>query len=348
MPTLFDSLSKNLTSQAASPPMFAPQQADVASGLRAKSGKAPTSSTAPKASNVGESAATGLATATVDAAAGNSALAGAKVENAAQTQQAKIDAADATLASQTRSAQAQQAQQAQLAGESTQATEQMATSQNLVQEQLKIAQINNSADQTLRSLAAEKETSVDNIFQGFESSEKELLYRRDASELEQIGFNLAMRDRAYVDEINRIGAERDLNDKLNFKAEMQDLVLGTELSNAMDEMGFKTKLNASQREWDYYIASIDVESAERLASAAVQDAGRMAMIGATGSLAKAGTDGYSAKEKGAFDSDYQNYRQSGGRESYANYNTQYDTGGIDTEDGVDTDTADSSYGGQNA
>ena len=152
----------------------------------------------------------------------------------------------------------------------------------------------------------------------------------------------------YSSTINRIGYERELNDKLNFRDEMHVLVFGDNLDAVMSDMGAKSALNASQREWDYYIASIDPESAAKIASATAKDEAKTAMIGAAGSLAKVGVDAASsANDKGTFDSDYQRYKDSGGDDSYAKYSKAYDTGGINTnpDSSKNIETVESSYGG---
>lgn len=289
MQTLFDSLQKKLGDNTLTP--LAPQQAGVAAALRAKSGKAG-ASTSPAASNLGEAGAVANANAQAGQVQQAGQIQAANIGQQAQAQDAKVDAAQQDMASQRRIAQQGLATQGQVASETRAANEGMALDKVDFDEGQRTELLNVKADQALRELASERGISIDNIFREFDRSEKELAFRKDAAQLEQTGFILAMRDKQYLDELNRVGAERDLQDKLNFQDEMNRIVLGDELDKLFDELNFKRGLNANQREWDSYIASLDVHSAISMANAAIQDDSRNQMISGVGNTAKAGVDAY--------------------------------------------------------
>lgn len=308
MTTLFESLQKKLSSPDS--PLLAPRQDTIASALRAKTGKATTSST-PKASNLGEQVALDQG-ATALAQQGQAGAVQAQGLGAAAEQQADSQAtAQRGLEAQGSMAQSALATQATAAAEQTAAQQQQALQSIGFNEAQKVDLLNANADQKLRELAGERGLSIDNIFREFARSEAELVFRRDAAELEQTGFLLSMRDKSYVDELNRIATERDLNDKMNYKDEMTRLVMGDELDKLMDELDFKRGLNANQREWDQRLASISEESALAIAQAAVRDEQRRTMVEGIGNTAKAGIDIYSKQGTGMFDADYQKAKEQG-------------------------------------
>ncbi len=289
MTTLFDSLKRKLSGDGEDPTVLAPQQATIADTLRAKTGKA-TSAGTPGASNLGEQAAT--TTATTQLAQGSLAgrLAGLSVQQAAEGQAQQAQTAANVEAANTRMQEQGLATQRQAATSQTTATEQGGVQAAQLGETMKVTALNAAADQELRKLAADKQLNVDNIWRDFKTSEQELQYRKDAAQLEQTGFVLAMRDKAYVDELNRIGTERDLTDKMNYKDEMERVVLGDEMDKLMSDMDFKRSFNANQREWDTKLAGMSYDAALQIAQAAIAQDSKNQMFSGAGEAAKAGID----------------------------------------------------------
>ncbi len=290
MATLFDSLQKKLNGDDEENTL-APEQGSLAAALTAKGGKAG-AATGPAASTVGESTATAAGTSALDQGRQTGQLMGAQVGA-----QAGAEAAAAkTAAAGSAAAQREQAQTLATQAAGAQATvtqgEQQATSQINAKESLNVDQINAKADDTIRQLAADKSMSVDNIWREFTASSQDLAFRKDAAKIEEIGFTMAMRDKAYVDELNRIGAERQLTDKLNFQDESNRIQMGDALDQTMGQIQFKEALNADQRAWDIKLAQMSDEAAVMLAQAAISDAGKNQEISGAGEVMKAGINYY--------------------------------------------------------
>lgn len=290
MPTLFESLQSNLANPDELTTL-APQQKSIASALQAKSGKAASTST-PGASSIGEQATAAAGQTGIDQQRQAGALAATQLGSQVEQQAAKVETAKNALASQDRTVTSGLASQAQGAAEATAASEQQGLGQVAFAEGQRVEQLNVTADQKFRELASEMGMSTDNIFRDFARSNQELAYRKDGARLEEVGFVLAMRDKSYMDELNRIGTERDLKDQLNFKEEMTKLVWGQQLDLAMDDMGFKTILNADQRTWNEKLGGIDIQTALQLAKATLADEQTSQMISGAGNTAKAGVDVY--------------------------------------------------------
>lgn len=286
--SLFDTLQKKLGEE---PAQLAPQQKSLQASLRAKSGKA-TAAGGPAASNMGEQTTMAAGQTALDQGAQSGALQGVQIGQAATAQQQQADQAQANLASQGQLA--REGMAAQRAG----ATEQIAHNQEqglgavAFNEEQRVEMFNATADSKLRELASERNLSVDNIFRDFERSSKDLAFRKDAAELEQLGFTLSMRDKAYMDELNRIGAELDLKDKMNFQDEMTRVLMGEETSMLMDDLGFKSGLNADQRTWNEQLASMDLDAAMSLAAATTKDEMNQMMWQGGAEAVKTGTAAY--------------------------------------------------------
>lgn len=337
MPTLFDKLEKKLSGASNDVQLFAPQQAGIAGALRAKSGKGPGGGGVPAASNLGEQSAIGSAQSTLQQGAANAAIAGAKLGVAADTQAQKIAGAEAALANQASQANKALATQAQASGEQIQAQQDQAMAGLRADESRKVELLNHQASSQLKQLAADRGLTVDNLFRDFDFSERELAFRKDAARLEQLGFMMAMQDRAYLDELNRIGIERDLTDRIAYAEEMQNTIFGQNMSMVIDDLGFRRKLGDNQREWDRVLASMDLESAMAIAAAQARDANTTAMWSGGGAAVKAGID-YAVKKPAKSPTptqDYKNYQGTGGeltQEEYEDkYGTETPTGGYQTD-----------------
>ncbi len=229
MPTLFDELQKKL-GVSSTPALAAPQQQTIQNVLSAKSGKQTSGTGAPGASNLGEQSAIQQGQAASAQQAVQGAAQGAAIGAAADAQASKTATAKSALDSNATIANDALATAGSVATQQRGAAEAAATDSANFQEGQQTEVINVKADQALRQLAADHDLTVDNIFRDFHKSEQDLAFRKDAAELEQRGFLLAMRDKSYIDELNRIGSERDLSDKLNFKEEMNRVVLGDQAS----------------------------------------------------------------------------------------------------------------------
>jgi hypothetical protein len=286
---LFDEISKRLasTERAGGPQVGQSQIEDV---LRAKKGRA----AGPQGP-----AATGLAAQATeqqpDALAGR--LAGAQLGAAAEAQKAQQGIQARGLEQQAQLGREQLATQGQITHDQLKASEEQARSRRTAEENMKLDSIQNTATQKLRELTSQRGLALDDMFQGFRQSNQELAFRKDAAELEQLGFTLAMSDRAYLDELNRVGRERQLTNDLRFREEMANLTFGAETAALADDLGFMEELNASNRIWEKELTKLSSGDKLDLARAMIQDSNRRQMWTGVGNIATAGLEYNEAKEK---------------------------------------------------
>jgi hypothetical protein len=131
--------------------------------------------------------------------------------------------------------------------------------------------LNAQAEQTLRDLASQRNVQLNDIFSQYQFEATELEDRRDAAQLEQQAFLLALRDKDYLEQLDRIGRQRQLQGDLQFQDEMERLVLGDRLDNLLKEIDFKTDRSATQRDYLKQLRQIDIDSALEVARANISD-----------------------------------------------------------------------------
>lgn len=287
---LIDALQKRLKSRPQATPI-ASQQEQIQKTLAAGTGKA-IEAGGPGASHIGEQVAIGG----TQAAEKQIQLQGQQI--AASLGQAKKELEEKKKLTSQQLAQKQAISEAALAQKQALGVQEIDTQQELNTKRIQAAEtqqikkINNSAIQGLKQLASTRKVTIDNIFKSFEFETKELEFRKDAAKLEQVGFLLAMRDEAYIQELNRIGTERNLREQLEFDAELQSILLGDQTQALLDELGFQRSYNQSEREFKIKMANIDIESAIKLAAQQIDHANRIAIAEGAIEATKGGAEAY--------------------------------------------------------
>jgi hypothetical protein len=249
----------------------------ISGGLRAKRGKAGGGLGAPKSSNLAEQAARsqGRAAMATQSLMGRMASTGAE-QSAGQVKQ-KGDIQRKQLASQAKQTRANIGLAEQQQAMELQSAKMGAAKKRASSERMKIRQVNAAADQRIDALVAEKDLMIDDLFDQFARSEKELEFRRDGANIEQLGHELALRDRTYLDELSRIGRERELQDNLNFVEESRRLILGNEVDSLIEELDWRRAFDAKERDFNYKIKNMSFNDAYKVFEAETKAANQKAM-----------------------------------------------------------------------
>ena len=151
--------------------------------------------------------------------------------------------------------------------------------------QRKLRSINSQAEAQLRALSAQGRMDADDLFADFKRSTQELEFRQDAAQLEQLGTLLALQDRKYVDELNRIGERRKLYDQANWAKEKARIIYGETLDGLMRDLNFQRGEDVSNRDYQRQLAQVDIDTAIAMANAAMRDEASRAMWEAGTSVA---------------------------------------------------------------
>jgi hypothetical protein len=204
-----------------------------------------------------------------------------KIQEAGQAQQQQFDLArQGAIAEQARNL-------GTLAGQETLQHQELDASK-----QRKLQGISAQSESSLRNLAAQSQMEVDDIFANFERSDKELAFRRDGAQLEQLGTLLALQDRKYTDELNRIGESRKLYDQKSWNEEKARIIYGANLDSLMKDLNFKRGEDITNRAFQDQLSQISIDQALAMADAAMKDSQQKAMMqaGTSAISTAAGTD----------------------------------------------------------
>lgn len=292
MANLYDALQKRQSNQKQqalnvnSGPSIAQTTADLLGTKTGKAGAA--SAAAPKASNLAEGAATDAANLSINQAASETGLAAKSLGVKEQAQTADVAAQENALASQKRVADTQMAAGAASAREANAQKQNLGIETLLAKEQMDTDRISSAAEQRIATLLSEKKMTEKDLFQQFDHDNRELAYRRDATELEALAQSLALRDKAYVQTIEAIGQERGLRDEIAFKKETQRLMFGEELNQVLSQLQWTEADLEADREFQKRLAAMDISAATVILDAQLKSQATAQAISGIGTLATQG------------------------------------------------------------
>lgn len=98
----------------------------------------------------------------------------------------------------------------------------------------------------------------------FERSKGTIDLARDKSSLEQLGFQLRLQDKSYLDNLQREGSARRLGDQQDFNQAMAESVLGDNQEVLEKNLGNKSILDADDREFKKSLANMDAADAYKM------------------------------------------------------------------------------------
>lgn len=174
---------------------------------------------------------------------------------------------------------------------------------------------------TEQSLATQDEFTRQNeaLLNSYQQGIKQLNLQKDKSRLEQLGFDLRLGNNQYIDNLQREGARARLDSKIAFSEALQRSIWDDEQDLFNDSLEFRSLMGSDQRAFTDKMAQMDLDFAMQVANAQAQEANQRQMWGAIGSLTSAGIQTYGEYKKGSFDSEYQDYKDQGGTQSYSGY-----------------------------
>jgi hypothetical protein len=287
MATLLDTLQQRL---ASAPAPAAQPQLNIAEVLRAKKGKGGATQGGPAASSIGAGIAADVGQQQLAQQQQTGQLAAQQLGAQQTDLQQKQQLAQEQLQQNQRMFQGNVAGQVQQATVGSQAQEQLANQQRQANTELKVKDLNDKASLALQSLAAERKLTRDNIFSDARMDNKQLEFRQDAADLEQKAFVLALGDKEYLNELGRIGQQRNLQDDVAFNKEMQSVIFGNDLTKVMDQYGFQAGQNVKERDLKKQLAELSNGQIIEMANAAAKAANMQAAWSAGGSALSKGAD----------------------------------------------------------
>lgn len=150
----------------------------------------------------------------------------------------------------------------------------------------------------LRELAAARNITEQDIYAEVAKSQSALGLEKSKSVIEQLTHYAAMSDQDYLNQIKSIGAQRRLDDDLNFRKEAVRVAMGTDMQSLNRQFDFKRLLNMDSRAAKEELSKMDINTAIDLAKQASKEQAYTNMIVGTTEATRAGAN-YYAKTKAA-------------------------------------------------
>ena len=219
------------------------------------------------------------------------------IQQGTQEQKAALDLASQAQALRRGQQTADLTAGAQTAAAGRQAQTDMKRQARSAEESQYLNNITNAYAESLSELASQRDTVTQDLFANFRQSTEELSDAKAAARLEQTAHAMAMSDRSYLDEITRIGAERNLMDEISFRREVNDLTFGNTLDILDQRMDAQRILNMDAREFKQEMAQMDINTAIELASQAAKAQAAASILQGTTAAGKSYLDYEAEKEK---------------------------------------------------
>lgn len=134
---------------------------------------------------------------------------------------------------------------------------------------------------------------TDQLLQELEQGRGKMDLAKYQSNLEQVGFNLRLSNKEYVDNLQREGARARLNDKIQFEKQLSQSILASNKELLERQLGNKSILAASDREFSKRMAEMGVQNAWQILNNDIKAAKEIGQAQAVGGLLKAGISGIS-------------------------------------------------------
>lgn len=184
--------------------------------------------------------------------------------------------------------QAIQAQE-QIQMQQREAQDQMASQQLRQQEQQARERMSNQYANQLAELTSQHGIVTNQILGGLGRARQELGADKFYAGLEQLGHIMAMSDRAYADEIVRVGQINNLKDEIAFKREATELAFGQSMEILKQTMDIQALINAEARETGRIVRQMKDDTAWELGMQAAKEESYKQMMQGMNSTAKAST-----------------------------------------------------------
>ena len=230
-----------------------------------------------RTSNIGESVANQQAVSTSGQIKQDSMMAAEGLAGAEENVNAQLAQGQQELGAQKQMADQQQATQLTMADNARMAQMDENMAKLDANDNMTINRMNAQADSTIKQLESEKNMTVNEIWGSFERSNTELAFREDAAAMEQIAFDMRLKDQKYVDHITRVGKFRGLEDELAFRKEATELAFGESYKLLQQNATWSAAYDRGTREFAEEMGGMSLEAAMAVYNSQSQAAGIQAV-----------------------------------------------------------------------
>lgn len=152
-----------------------------------------------------------------------------------------------------------------------QAKGEMAAKALTAREEQVISTLNNRFADSLANLASERDIATNDILGDLRMATADLQADQKLAIVHQLGFQLAMADKQYLQTISEIGRLQGLQDDINFKREADVLAFKGDLKILNQRFDMERLLNQDARDFHRAMEEMDIDTALRLADIAAQE-----------------------------------------------------------------------------
>jgi len=195
--------------------------------------------------------------------------------------------ATALSTQQEQAALAQTAQQMQPVEAAAQ-TQAMAQEQQAREVEQKAGQQQTEIAQARQANKMQTQLRTDQLLQELEQGRGRIDLAKYQSNLEQVAFNLRLDNKEYVDNLQREGERARLNDRLQFERQLALSVLAGNKELLEKQLGNKSVLSASDREFSKRMAEMGVQNAWQIINNDIKSARQAGEWSAAGTLIQTG------------------------------------------------------------
>lgn len=142
--------------------------------------------------------------------------------------------------------------QQQLAADTQMQSQQLAQTQQGLEQQEQIQRA--GIDLQAKANTLQNKIQTDQLLADLSRDRSSLSLERDKSKLEQLSHNLALQDKQYIDNLQRMGEMNRLNDGLQFREEMTKTIFADNNSLLSDNLARDAARAQSARDWNQYLA----------------------------------------------------------------------------------------------
>lgn len=181
-----------------------------------------------------------------------------KLPGAAPTGPRASNLGEAAMVDQTKALAAQQQQQNQLQAQ--------AIDQQQIEQQREQNQRNAEIESKRQSMLTQAQINVDSILGQSQREGRQLTFEKDANTLEQLGFQLRLQDKQYIQKLQIEAGKQRLTDATNFNIAMQKAVLGNNYDLLKQRLDIDAALSADKNTAQEELSKIDLETALAIAT----------------------------------------------------------------------------------
>jgi len=135
------------------------------------------------------------------------------------------------------------------------------------------------------------------ILQDLEQGKGKVSLDKYKAGLEQVGQNLRLNNREYIDNLQREGARARLNDKIQFEEQLNRSIFQDNKQLLEKQLGNKSILNTNDREFSIKMEQMGVQTAYDIFRNDLKSQKETATIAGAGGLVKAGIGAYGTYEE---------------------------------------------------